>query len=337
MAIEILVFRTFPDSMNTNYRLSESLADAFRHQLPDIGVGFVSSDQAIDAIEHFRPKLAMGIGSVIPDSVDYSAIARAAHKAGATSAIWLHDDPYEFDFSGKVVGQFDAAFTNDRAALDYYDPRRVSHLPMAADARRHFRKVVPLDRRAREIFFCGHAYANRRDLIYALRKPLSARDTAIFGSNWNTLLPFCKNERMGEDQLMASYADAMITLNIGRQFNIANRAFEIVPSTPGPRTFEAAAAGALQLCFLESLELFDYFECNSEVLWFDSPTSFVERVDYVLSNPGLATEIARRSQDRALRDHTYDVRVQAIIRDLTAKGMRSLSNSRSVGPATEIE
>lgn len=257
------------------------------------------------------------------DDIDYTAIARAARSVHAVLVYWLHDDPYEFDFNWKIEGRCDWIFTTDRASVDFYRSTNVSHLPLAADFDRHFHKFVPLRDRVTDVFFCGVAYPNRRSIVSKLRDVLEGCRTAITGDGWDEKLSFCRNERIAPDALIEAYAAARIVLNIGRQFNIANRQFELVPSTPGPRTFEAAAAGCLQAVFIESCEIFDYFAHEIEILTFNTVGELSEIVERVRQDPDSLDCVALAAQERVRADHTFDRRAQTLLNMLHKEGLFS--------------
>ena len=104
-----------------------------------------------------------------------------------------------------------------------------------------------------------------------------------------------------------------MTINIGRNFNLANNRFQLDPSTPGPRTFEAAMSGSVQLYFSDSLEIADYFTPNKEILLFDSPNSFKLHIEKMLDQPEEAKNIALTAQKRALNEHTYENRCRQLL------------------------
>jgi spore maturation protein CgeB len=280
-----------------------------------------SIQTTLDAVLELKPSLVLGIGSIAMDDVDYAAIARAAGSVGSTLVYWLHDDPYEFDFNWKIQGQCDWIFTTDLASVDYYQSARVSHLPLAADQDRHFRQFVPLRCRTTDIFFCGVAYPNRRAIISKIRNVLGSCQTLITGDGWDERLSFCRNERLASDALIEAYTSARIVLNIGRDFNIANRAFEIIASTPGPRTFEAAAAGCIQAVFMDSCQILDYFEHQTEIFSFSTVSEFSAIVDRVRQDPDGMDSVAIAAQNRVRAAHTFDHRAQTLLSVINREGL----------------
>ena len=309
----IAVFRTFPDAMNNNVGIATYAENALRRVLPNYRVLACGIDGIEAVIREENPVLLIGVGSILPDNISYSRIYAVAQNSGCKVCYWLHDDPYEFDFNWKLDCNSDWIFTNDKSSIIYYDHPRVSHLPLAADLDLHFAPLSTFEERRTDFFFCGVAYANRLDIIARLRHVLARHATIVQGEYWDDNLKFCSNLRMSPDELLSGYAQSKIVLNIGRQHSLANRRYEIVASTPGPRTFEAAARGCVQAAFWESCELFEYYDPGTEILTFSSVTDFEKIADSYLQDPSKLAEIAENSQSKTREFHTYDHRIISML------------------------
>lgn len=320
--LSILVFPTLPAHLNSNPDIPVYALAALRRAAPP-GTGLIESPIGLaeDVIAARRPRLAIGIGSVARGETDFAALWRATRATGTVLAYWLHDEPYEFDFAWRVLDRCDWLFGNDRSALDFYNRTSVSHLPLAASLDHHFRPLVPLARRDHDVFFCGYGYPNRRELLVRLRRSLSAVGTRVLGAGWPDDLPFCRNRRLSTADIAEGYGSARLTLNIGRHRNLANRKLDLVASTPGPRTFEAAAAGALQAVFTEGLEIADAFRLGTEVLAFDNVPDFEDLLGSVLREPERYDPVVKAGQDRARADHTYDARMRLLLSTLAEAGL----------------
>jgi spore maturation protein CgeB len=320
----IVVFPTLAPHLNMNPDIPRYVVSALRRVLgPEIHVIEASSADARDMITSMRPGLALGIGSAARGETDFAGVWRASRRSGTALAYWLHDEPYEFDFAWRVQERCDWLFVNDRASTDYYRQQAVAHLPLAASLDHHFRALTPLAERRVDVFFCGYGYGNRCELLGRLQRSLAAVKTQVFGAAWPTELAFCHNRRLSGAEITAGYGDARITLNIGRHHNLANRRLEIVASTPGPRTFEGAAAGALQVMFLEGLEVSDSYRLGHEILAFNNVGEFEAILDDVLARPGYYDRVVEAAQDRTRRHHTYDARVSSLLATLTAANLIS--------------
>lgn len=309
--IKIMICSASPDRVNNNAILRNYVARGFSQIVGNDRTACCSLDLAETAVLQFKPDVVVVFGSCMPDSCDYNALRQYCARSGATLAFWLHDDPYEFDFNYKIYQHADIIFSNDRWAVTHYDHQRVFHLPLAADPVAHFKPVG--QKIERDVFFCGVGFENRRVLLSDCRGIFEGLNIEIYGSEWPTDLPFCNNKRINNSTLTDYYASSLVTLNIGRRFNLANQRYQLDPSTPGPRTFEAALAGAVQCMFVEGLEIAEYFEPGKEIFLFDSPGELKKIIEMLAETPALHRDVSRAAQQKATRSHTYKERAMKMM------------------------
>jgi spore maturation protein CgeB len=310
-AMRVLVCGASPDSVNNNAVLRGYVGNGFRSLTQVSAVRTCSLETAEHTARDFGPHLILVFGSCMPSTSHYLGLKEAALDIGACLAFWLHDDPYEFDLSYKIIPLADVIFSNDRWTATHYAHPRVHHLPLAADPYAHVREWNP--DKARDVFFCGVGFPNRVALLRDSAKALSSFDVSVVGSEWPSDLPFAKNQRVPNAELPDWCARSLVTLNLGRRFNLANSRFNLEASTPGPRTFEAAAAGTVQCFFVESLEIESYYQEGSEILLFDTPLELRRHIEMVRDDRPRAQAIATASRERTLRDHTYANRAARIL------------------------
>ncbi|SFH03837.1 spore maturation protein CgeB [Methylobacterium gossipiicola] len=310
---KVLVTSTFQDGLNTNAVIRPNLAEGFTEILGADTVKAVPLDLAPGAIRQFRPDLVVAVGSIVPDASDLRGLRRAADGVGAELALWLTDDPYEFDYAFKAELTADIIFSNDSWAVHHYRHGNVHHLPLAASRTRHFRALVPVAEREHVVFFCGVAYPNRVALIRRADALLSRHPVAILGADWPSDIRCAANRRLSPAEMADHAAGARLTLNIGRDLDIANRRFALPPATPGPRTFEVALAGSAQLYFATGLEICDLFEPGREILLVDGVADIARAIEQALDDPAAIQAVAARAQARALREHTYAQRAARIL------------------------
>ncbi|TMU80258.1 hypothetical protein FGA82_10820 [Pseudomonas fluorescens] len=309
--MKVLICGASPDRVNNNAVLRNYVARGFSEILNDESVTSCSLDISNETAKSFLPDLIVVFGSCMPDSCNYTGLRDYCTRSGATLAFWLHDDPYEFDLNFKILKYADYIFSNDRWAVEHINHPRVFHLPLAADKKAHFIDVSEsIDR---DIFFCGVGFQNRTQLLLDSQNALSKFNVEVLGAEWPETLNFSKNMRISNDDMSRHYNSSLVTLNIGRRHNLANDKYQLDATTPGPRTFEAAMAGAVQCYYLEGLEISDYFTIDEEILVFDSPTELASIVDELRSSPSRRRNIAEQSQSRALKDHTYAARAKSIL------------------------
>jgi spore maturation protein CgeB len=77
------------------------------------------------------------------------------------------------------------------------------------------------------------------------------------------------------------------------------------------RLFEVAGCGAFQIADWKPA-LPDLFEPEHEIVTFHTRRELKEKVDYYLAHPEERQEIAGRAYARAHREHTYEVRLNAM-------------------------
>jgi spore maturation protein CgeB len=308
----VLVCGASPDSVNQNATLRRYVGEGFKAALGDASVRICSLEAAEYVANEFMPQLVVVFGSCMPAASVYHGLKNFCLQHGACLTFWLHDDPYEFDFNYKIFDVADVIFSNDRWAVSHFQHPHVYHVPLAASRAEHFRELRA--KKDREVFFCGVGFANRVTLLRDCAASLRGVKVEILGAEWPSDLSFARNERVNNAVLPDYYANSIITLNMGRRYNLANARFNLDASTPGPRTFEAAMAGTVQCMFVEGLEIRDYFDPDEgEILLFDSPAELRRQIDMLRTDPSAATRMAGAAQQRALREHTYANRAARIL------------------------
>lgn len=315
---KVLVVSTSPDAVNHNVPIRDALRDGFVEVLGAAAVRASPLELAGEAIAGFSPGLVVALGSVAVDAAPLRGLARSARRAGARLAVWLHDDPYEFDYAPKAEALADHVFTNDRWALPHYRHAAVSHLPLAACRRTHDRRVTPMAERPLDLFFCGAAFPNRIALLERAQGSLSGYRVEVRGAGWPAALPFAENSRLAPAAMADRASAARLTLAIGRDLDIANRRFRLPAAPPGPRVFEAALAGAPQLCFAAGLEILEYFEEGREILLFDDVREIADAIARSHREPAAFAAMAERARARALGAHTYRHRAETILAVMAA-------------------
>lgn len=308
----VLVTGASPDRFNRNAVMRRYVSEGFGEVVGSDNVWEVGLESAARLIKTVHPDITVCFGSCMPDDADYGGLRKACDDQNSKLVFWLHDDPYEFDFNYKVTPVADYIFSNDKWAVAHYDHPNVYHLPMASSLTSHFRPITA--KKEIDVFFCGVAFANRMLLISDLQGVLNKLNTVVLGDQWPTgEFAFARNRRIGNSELADHYARATITLNIGRNFSYANDRFQLSASTPGPRTFEAGMAGTVQLFFVESLEIEEYYMPDKEIFLFDAVADFEKIATMLLEQPEYASQVAAAAQQRTMRDHTYASRAKRLV------------------------
>ena len=103
----------------------------------------------------------------------------------------------------------------------------------------------------------------------------------------------------GKD-MFARLADSKITIN--KHIDVAEN------NANNMRLFEATGCGALLITDYKD-NISDLFEIGREVVCYRDAEECLELVNYYLSNPEEAKQIAARGQERTLREHSYQKRM----------------------------
>ena len=306
----VLVTGASPDHLNRNTVMRDYVAEGFRQLLGAQAVKNIPLEYADTELTEFNADLVLVFGSCMPDYCDYGKLKAACNMRRATLAFWLHDDPYELDFNHKVVDIADLIFSNDRWASRFYDHPKCYHLPMAASRQPIYNISQEKDI---DLFFCGVGFENRRRLFRDLRPVLSRVEIRVLGDEWPADIAFAVNRRIDNKEMAAYLARSKFSLNLGRHLHLANDRYKLDPSTPGPRTFEAAMAGSAQIYFVESLEIEEYYSDGKEILLVDGAKDLEKILVRYLDAPQEIAAIGRSAQKRTLLEHTYKHRVSRIL------------------------
>jgi spore maturation protein CgeB len=156
----------------------------------------------------------------------------------------------------------------------------------------------------------GAGYPNRR---LAFRK-LVGRDFKIWGTEWegdHVLEPLVqlRGARVSSEDCVKIFNATDINLNLHSSI----QADRVVTGGDfvNPRTFELAGCGAFQL--VDQRQLLPELFAPDELAVFHSLDEMVDMADYYQDRPEERGELARRSHERALAEHTYAARMQKLL------------------------
>jgi spore maturation protein CgeB len=313
--VQVLVAPASPEDRQHEVARRSDIVEGFAEVLGASAVAGCRYESTARQIRHDKPELVLLVGSCVSDRCDYAGLRKTCDQCDARLAVWMHYDPYEFDAHVKVASLADFIFSNDRWAAMHYLRSAVWHLPLAASPRRFGQIALrPWADRTRDVYFSGTGYPNRQQMLADLAPTLQRCRTEICGSGWNAeRLPFCRNQDAEPADLLSAYAGARIVLNMGRNLSPANDRFQLDPSTPGVRTFEAAMAGSCQMIFADSLEVMDYFEVGKEILLFNNADDFRAQLQSLLADGDRACSLGAAARRRAMREHTYAARARTLL------------------------
>ena len=284
-----------------------------------------TAPQAAAAAVDFKPDLIVALAQT---PLDAPGLSRLRETGEAPLAFWLVEDVRHFDYVAQVAPSYDALFHIQQGLIEpvlrNWGLARAWYLPLAADP--DVFQPLPGDfanSLAADLSFMGAGYPNRRRVMsYLAGKywPGTGRpDEAfrIFGSGWAGVDSnvrahlFEGGRRVTLPECALIYAGGKVNLNVHSSFR-STPGFDPESRFVNPRTFEIAAAGALQLVDPRPL-LPELFEPGRELVVAESPERLPELIDYYLAHPEEAEAIGRAARARVLAEHTYGHRLKTML------------------------
>lgn len=302
-----------------NAQIRDSIMDGWAECFGEENVTAVHISGAAASIAHLKPTIVFAIGSYLPESTYFGEVCREAKKIGAITVFWATEDPYEQDANYRIADDFDVIFSCDRWGHNFYLRNQVYHLPLAASRKLHYAPLTGEAERTIDVLFCGVAFTSRKDIVRTLMPTLRQLNVRIIGPGWGEFGIGFSDARIEKNQLVELYQRSKIVLNLGRSLHFENKRFMISPSTPGPRTFEAAAAGAFQIFHEDTYELRRYYH-EKEIPSFSNKRDFDGLIKDYLEQPEKRAQATRGAQERTLNEHTYGHRVRNVVDILQQQG-----------------
>ncbi len=270
-----------------------------------------------ETFRRFRPNVLL----VVHGTLMRSSLVRYAGEWGATTVLWLVEDPYEIDFHrGEMTEVYDYVFTNERQAVGEYGRSNVFYLPWCCNPRVHKTLRVGPSYLS-DIAFIGMGFPNRLRVVNALAEEFPGAVFRLIGdwASWGKLHPRLHDAVLPTLsnfwEVQRFYNGAAINLNIHRDPvdpPSGNRR-GIGATSPNDRVFALAGCGAFQLVDDTRPDIWDCFAQDREMVAFRSIDDLVEKVRYYLTSPD-RVRVAKAAQIRAYRDHTFARRLEEIFR-----------------------
>ena len=224
---------------------------------------------------------------------------------------WCQDQLTTIGRQYMLGAGYDAVFVKDRYMQDLFARMIRSttfyYLPEACNIRVHRPLHLSIEEAASygcEIMIAGTLYYYRQEILMAL----NGADIKVWGHRPDWLvdrLPgrFMGREVRGDEKVRATRAAAIClnTLHYAEVNGLNCRAFEI------------AGCGGFQL-ISGVPALAEHFEPDIELAVYHSTDELRDKVKYYLDRPELTRQIAERGCLRAHRDHTYERRLDELLR-----------------------
>ena len=313
LAINLILSSVYRPGLNPNPHIFAYVRRAAERLLGKASVHSNYVSEARSKIESYDAVLLVG-GSLDRQVVPLSIECR---KRGNPLVFWATDDPYEIDHNLEHLDLVDRIWTNDRSSLAFYPREKSSHLPLAADPDEHILNTLANESEYwYDVSFVGVEFPNRRAIIEQLVPTLRKLRTAIVGPNWSINEDFIIRKRVTNRQASAISNHSLCVLNLARRFSL-NNARQIIPSTPGPRTFEVGGCGTVQVISPELPEVEDYYRPSVEMEFCGTIEDMKTRIEDLVSDSVRRKKIAEAAIERTKTSHIYDNRVSQILETLS--------------------
>lgn len=305
-----------------------------QNQLREMFVNFVS-EGIIARCNEFKPGLILALAQAPLTAPSL----RKLKENKVPTAFWFVEDFRLMEYWQEVAPLYNYFFTIQRGEFfDRLRERGVDHyhyLPLAASPDIHRRMELSeedLSTYGSDISFVGAGYYNRRIFFEGLLD----FDFKIWGNEWDLNSPLGKciqrsGERIGTEETIPIFNATKININL--HSSTYHEGVNPYGDFVNPRTFEIAACEGFQLVDYRS-ELPELFKPGEEIVCFKNREDLRDKIRYYLDRPQEREEIARRAQERILREHTYEHRMEEMLNFILNSGY---SSPRWDGEGGDIE
>ncbi len=255
-------------------------------------------------VQRFRPQLVIALQA---ERLTPASLCRA-QDAGAVLMNWILDDP-EGRIDAEVVPLFDCWLVWDASVAQWLSKRgakRVEHLPVACDPKRHYPVALSGTEKKRwksSLCFVGGYQPNRESLLAAV----SDMGLAVWGPGWEkaqspALKPCIRGtEALGREAWLKAYAAADIVINIHSQGSAGLNL----------RVWETLAAGA---CLISDYRAdIDRF-LQGLVGVFRSQDELRRLCQGLLTDESRRKQMAEAGRKQVLARHTFRHRAEQILK-----------------------
>ncbi|MGH7546766.1 MAG: CgeB family protein [Gemmatimonadales bacterium] len=214
---------------------------------------------------------------------------------------WFPDDPHHIELSLTLAPAYDVFFTHDSSSLERHRRAgaRAYYLSFGCDPSYH-RRLDGRDRWRAPLVFVGSKDPVRERVVEG------ARDLglAVWGPGWP------RGPVYGDDFLRA-LSGATVGLNIHQHFGEAGDPARY-GSGANMRVFELACIGTPQLSDAKG-DIPRHFTPDREIALYRTLDELRERARTLLADEGARRSLADAARQRALREHTWQYRLEELL------------------------
>ncbi len=291
---------------------SGSRSEKAKSQLTDMLTRFMA-EWSYARVAEFNPEICIVMAQA-PVLQDFPERLR---KHGVVSAYWYVENWRHLPYWRDIAALYDCFFHIQPGEfekhLDDVGCRCHAFIQTGCDPAVHrpvSLKDYEKDAFGSDISFAGAGYHNRNELF----KGLTDYRFKLWGVNWKDryLAPLVVGgeRRFDNETFMKIVAGAKISLNL--HSSALCEGVDLSHDAINPRVFEIAAAGGFQVCD-PCIGLENCFDFDTELPVYRTLKELRALIDYYLDHGEERRAIAVRAQARALKEHTYENRAQAMI------------------------
>lgn len=267
----------------------------------------------IDRADRYRPDLVFFMPTVDEFAIETLDALRRRYVTYA----WFGDDQWRFDgYTSVYAPHYTRVSTTDPFSLQKYRAIGIEPIVTQWAGPRPDKPAAEPEAYRYQISFVG-GYNTYRDW-FVRRLASGGVPVACFGSGW-------PNGRVTQEEMTSIFRSSRINLNMSNSVNpdvrfVAGALRNLYAYLRSPkraeqmkaRNFEIPLAGGFQLTnYVAGLE--DYFAVGSEVAIYTTPEECLRQIGRYLEQEGLRQGVRVAGQQRAVRDHTYDRRLEDVL------------------------
>jgi len=249
----------------------------------DVVFAYVSGEQmtteVLDALHRFAPMVNLALN----DKETFVGKVRNGHAAGARD----------------ICRCFDLCWTSTEDALEKYvvEGAMPLYLPEGANPDIH----RPYDEeKLYDVSFVGQCYGNRPEIVARLYA--AGIKVKTFGPGW-------PNGPLSLEEMVRTWSRSRINLGFGGV--LGHKETYCLKG----RDFEVPMSGGLYLTEHHD-ELLPFYEVGREIVTYTGFDDLLDKIRWLLAEPEQAEAIRRAGRERALLEHTWEMRFDRVFRVL---------------------
>lgn len=258
-------------------------------------------------------------------------------RRGIITVMWFVEDYKRFTTWTSLAKYYDYMFMIQRGEILKYveaaGAGRAIYLPVGCDPQMHHKVALTPEETKKwgsDLSFVGAGYNNRQHMFATL----GHYNFKIWGTEWPGVVPFDRlvqdnARRLSVEEYVKIFNASKINLNL--HSSSERDGVEPDGDFVNPRTFELAATGAFQLTD-NRVYLPEVFDTKTEIATFADRKEMIEKIDYFLAKPEERAVFAQAAQRRALKDHTYQQRVQEMLDFIYADHYERIQSRLNASP-----